>query len=34
MQKDGQPDPGLYRDALHPNAKAYDLWKQRLTAGS
>ncbi len=29
--KDSQPNPDLYKDALHPNAKGYELWKQRLT---
>jgi lysophospholipase L1-like esterase len=31
ITKDGQPNQDLYRDALHPNAKGYELWKTRLT---
>jgi len=31
VTKDGLPNPELYRDALHPNAKGYELWKKRLT---
>lgn len=30
LGKDGQPNPDLYRDSLHPNAKAYELWAERL----
>ena len=29
--KDNQPNPDLYKDALHPNAKGYELWERRLT---
>jgi lysophospholipase L1-like esterase len=31
LTKDGQPNADLYRDPLHPNAKGYELWKNRLT---
>ena len=31
LTKDGQPNLDLYRDSLHPNAKGYELWKNRLT---
>jgi lysophospholipase L1-like esterase len=31
LAKDGKPNPDLYRDSLHPNAKGYELWKERLT---
>jgi len=31
LAKDGQPNPDLYRDSLHPSAKGYELWKNRLT---
>jgi lysophospholipase L1-like esterase len=31
LAKDGQPNLDLYRDSLHPNAKGYELWKNRLT---
>lgn len=31
LARDGQPRPELYRDSLHPNAKGYELWKERLT---
>jgi lysophospholipase L1-like esterase len=30
LAKNGQPNPELYRDALHPNAKGYELWTRRL----
>lgn len=30
LGKDGKPNPDLYRDPLHPNAKAYELWAQKL----
>jgi lysophospholipase L1-like esterase len=30
LAKDGRPNLELYRDKLHPNAKAYELWAARL----
>jgi lysophospholipase L1-like esterase len=27
---DGRPNPELYADSLHPNAKAYALWAEKL----
>ena len=30
LGKDGQPNPDLYRDPLHPTPAAYDLWRDRL----
>jgi len=30
LGSDGKPNPGLYRDPLHPNEKAYELWAEKL----
>jgi lysophospholipase L1-like esterase len=30
MLKDGKPNPELYRDPLHPSAKGYALWVEKL----
>jgi lysophospholipase L1-like esterase len=30
MLKDGKPNPELYRDALHPSAKGYEIWVGKL----
>lgn len=30
LGQDGQPNLELYRDKLHPNATAYELWAERL----
>jgi lysophospholipase L1-like esterase len=26
----GKPKPELYRDPLHPNTKAYQIWAEKL----
>ena len=30
MLKDGKPNPELYSDGLHPSAKAYEIWAEKL----
>ncbi|MBX9680681.1 MAG: hypothetical protein K2X38_18150 [Gemmataceae bacterium] len=30
LGSDGKPNPELYRDALHPNEKAYEMWAEKL----
>ncbi len=31
LASNGKPNVDLYRDSLHPSARGYDLWAQRLT---
>ncbi len=31
LAQNGLPNPDLYADPLHPNARGYELWKDRLT---
>jgi lysophospholipase L1-like esterase len=30
LGSDGRPNPALYRDSLHPNPRAYQLWVEEL----
>lgn len=32
LAKKGEPNAELYRDTLHPNAKAYEMWAEKIRA--